>query len=307
MILLAGIPSETPLQMVARRLEDLNADFLVLNQRDFVDSDIWFEVHGESVAGELRVGGKTWPLENFRAAYPRLMDDRCLPEFEDEPEDSAVRTHCRAFHDTLTRWMEITPGRIVNRCAAMASNGSKPYQTQLIQQQGFRIPETLITSDPELVKDFHARHGRIIYKSISSVRSIVQEFSVADEDRLENLRWCPAQFQAFVEGTNLRVHTVGEQVFATAACTDATDYRYASSQSGAPAELREAELSDELAEKCVGLSRSLDLAFAGIDLKITPDHEVYCFEVNPSPGFSYYEGNTGQPISEAVARYLMAA
>jgi hypothetical protein len=31
---------------------------------------------------------------------------------------------------------------------------------------------------------------------------------------------------------------------------------------------------------------------------------VYCFEVNPSPGFSYYEANAGQPISTAVAEYL---
>jgi hypothetical protein len=31
---------------------------------------------------------------------------------------------------------------------------------------------------------------------------------------------------------------------------------------------------------------------------------VICFEVNPSPGFSYYEGHTGQPISAAIARYL---
>ncbi len=46
------------------------------------------------------------------------------------------------------------------------------------------------------------------------------------------------------------------------------------------------------------------MAFAGIDLKITPDSQVYCFEVNPSPAFSYYEAGTGQQISEAVARYL---
>ena len=99
---------------------------------------------------------------------------------------------------------------------------------------------------------------------------------------------------------------MGDEVFATAACTEATDYRYASRQSGAPAELREAELSDELAAKCVQLSKALDLAFAGIDLKVTPENDVYCFEVNPSPGFSHYEGNTGQPIAAAVARYLMS-
>ena len=45
-------------------------------------------------------------------------------------------------------------------------------------------------------------------------------------------------------------------------------------------------------------------AFAGIDLKITPENHVYCFEVNPSPAFSYYESQTGQAISTAVADYL---
>ena len=52
------------------------------------------------------------------------------------------------------------------------------------------------------------------------------------------------------------------------------------------------------------LSQGLGLAFAGIDLKITPDNRVFCFEVNPSPAFSYYEANTGQPIARAVAHYL---
>jgi glutathione synthase/RimK-type ligase-like ATP-grasp enzyme len=55
---------------------------------------------------------------------------------------------------------------------------------------------------------------------------------------------------------------------------------------------------------CVKLSAGLGLAFAGIDLKVTQDKRVYCFEVNPSPAFSYYEANTGQPIARAVAAYL---
>jgi glutathione synthase/RimK-type ligase-like ATP-grasp enzyme len=166
------------------------------------------------------------------------------------------------------------------------------------------VPETLITNDPELVRAFRARHGRVIYKSISGVRSIVQTLTDEDMTRIENIRWCPTQFQAFVEGTNVRVHTVGDRVFATAIKTEATDYRYAQRQSGDHAELRPVDLSDDLAEMCVKLSAGLGLAFAGIDLKITPENYVYCFEVNPSPAFSYYESQTGQPISQAVADYL---
>ena len=135
----------------------------------------------------------------------------------------------------------------------------------------------------------------------------MQTLEESDFDRLEHIRWCPTQFQAFVDGTNLRVHTVGGEVYATAISTDATDYRYAARQCGDAANLREVELADDLAQKCLALSAALGLEFAGIDLKVTPDNEVYCFEVNPCPAFSYYENNAGQPISQGVARYLMAA
>jgi hypothetical protein len=46
-------------------------------------------------------------------------------------------------------------------------------------------------------------------------------------------------------------------------------------------------------------------ATRGIDLKVTPDDEVCCFEVNPSPAFSYYEGSTGQPYPRRSPSYLM--
>jgi ATP-grasp domain-containing protein len=304
MILICGIPSESPLRMVLHRLEEMGAEYVLFNQRDFAISDIWFEIEDGEVRGELRIAERTYNLQDFTGVYPRLMDDRLLPELSDEPEDSPLRTFCRAFHDTLVRWMEIAPACVINRCAPMASNSSKPYQAQLIREHGFLVPETLITNDPALVRAFRAQHGRIIYKSISAVRSIVQELTDKDDERLEFIRWCPTQFQAFVEGTNLRVHTIGGEIFPTAIDSDATDYRYAARQAGESAELREVILSDELAEKCLRLSASLGLEFAGIDLKITPDNEVYCFEVNPSPAFSYYEGNAGQPISAAVARCL---
>ena len=307
MILLCGIPSETPLRMVTTRLEEIGAPFVLLNQRKFADCEIWFELRAGMTAGELRIANETYELQEFTAVYARLMDDRFLPELSREPENSPLRNYCRSFHDALIRWAEISPALVINRCAPMTSNSSKPYQAQLIRDNGFLIPETLITNDPELVRGFRAKHGRIVYKSISAIRSIVQVLEDEDESRLERIRWCPTQFQAFVDGTNLRVHTIGDEVFPTAVKTDATDYRYAGVQAGEAAALREVILSDELTEQCLRLSRSLGLEFAGIDLKVTPDDQVYCFEVNPSPAFSYYESNTGQPISAGVARRLANA
>lgn len=304
MILLCGIASETPLRLLCEALNEIHEPYVLFHQRDFERASAEFEVADSGIRGELTIGPNHHRLEDFKSVYTRLMDDRALPELAREPPDSLLRRHCRGLHDTLARWMEIAPARVVNRAAPQASNFSKPYQAQLIQQQGFLVPETLITSDPEAVKEFHRRHGEIIYKSISSIRSIVHTLKLEDYERLERLRWCPTQFQAFVPGTNLRVHTIGNRVFPVAIRSEATDYRYSARETGNAAELCEAELTSELAERCCRLSAALGLDFAGIDLKITPTHEVYCFEVNPSPAFSYYELSTGQPISAALARYL---
>jgi glutathione synthase/RimK-type ligase-like ATP-grasp enzyme len=231
------------------------------------------------------------------------MDDRLLPELEQEPEESSARRHSRSFHEALYRWLEIAPGRIVNRSDPQGSNGSKPYQAQLILKYGFRVPETIITNDPELVLAFQREHGTLIYKSISGIRSIVKELDEEDLGRLEDIRWCPVQFQALVPGNDVRVHVVDQEVFPTEIVSDKVDYRYAS-RNGGSAELRAIELAPDIAEQCVALTRGLGLAFAGIDLKITPDGEIFCFEVNPCPAFSFYEANTEQPIARAVARYL---
>jgi glutathione synthase/RimK-type ligase-like ATP-grasp enzyme len=161
----------------------------------------------------------------------------------------------------------------------------------------------LITNDPEAVLAFQREHGALIYKSMSGVRSIVAALNDNDIARLDHIRWCPVQFQALVPGTDVRVHVVGDEAFATEIVSDTLDYRYAR-RTGGSAELCVMRLTAELEEKCVRLTAGLGLAFAGIDLKITPGGEVFCFEVNPSPAFSFYEANTGQPIAAAVARYL---
>ena len=304
MILLCGIPSESPLALVARELAALDAAFLVLNQRRVREWDIGFEVGADGASGWLRVEGRSLSLADVVGVYPRMMDERELPEVKASAPGSFFRELCRARHETLQRWIELTPARVLNRAAAMGSNSSKPYQAQLIAAAGLDVPETLVTNDPALVLAFRRRHGRIVYKSASSARSIVREFEDADERRLGSIRHCPTQFQAYVPGVNVRVHVVGEALFATEIRTGVVDYRYAARDGVPPPELAPLELEPELARRCLALARALEQPLAGIDLKLAPDGRAHCFEVNPSPAFSYYETHTGQPIARAIARHL---
>src|SRR5207237_382332 len=191
-----------------------------------------------------------------------------------------------------------------NRPSSSASNNSKPYQAKLIEAFGFAVPDSLITTDADAVLAFRSHHRDVIYKSISGVRSIVARFTDGDKSRLADVMWCPTQFQEYVTGTDYRVHVIGDEVFACEVISEADDYRYAS-HSGMPVEIRRASLDSEVDRQCRMLAAGLGLSIAGIDLRRAPSGCWYCFEVNPSPGFSYYEHATGQPLALSVARLLM--
>src|SRR5262249_27135602 len=81
------------------------------------------------------------------------------------------------------------------------------------------------------------------------------------------------------------------------------DYRYAAREGNAAA-LRVTHLPPDVEDKCRILTARLGLGFSGIDLKRTPEGEWFCFEVNTSPGYSYFQEQTDQPISDALVAHL---
>jgi len=316
-VLLWGVPSEPPMAMVSRRLAALGADVLTVRPGGIGQQlDVTIGVGsgpgqaGRSVLrGTIRAGGQSVELARITGAYLRPVEPELVPELKGQAEAAPGLAHARRTQELLTGFTEAAPRvngcRVANRLSAMASNGSKPYQAQVIVRHGFSSPDTLISTDPQEVLDFAARYRQVVYKSCSGVRSIVTAFDpVADRERLQRLRWCPVQFQERVDGPDVRVHVVGGDVFAVIVDSDAVDYRYARMQAGEDARLRAYQLDDDVAARCVALAASLDLPFAGIGLKLATDQRVVCFEVNPSPGFSWYENATGLPISLAVARWL---
>lgn len=250
--------------------------------------------------------GPDWRLEieAISGAYVRFLGPEGRMLAADLPEPQARELQLEA--DTALMFaLDDLPCAVVNRMGGGMSNNSKPHQLLLIARAGLRVPPTLVTTDPDAVEAFRAEHGELIYKSASGVRSIVRRLDADHAARLGLLRNGPAQFQTFIPGCNVRVHTVGERLFATRVRSEATDYRYAG-QEGASVEMEPAELPADVAAACLRVSCELGLVHAGIDLKETPDGEWYCFEVNPCPGFLYYERNTGQPISLALAELLHA-
>lgn len=305
MILLWGLPGDGPMAAVRQVLEELGEPVFFLDQRRALDTQasLRVDVRAEGLVSE---GGRTLALEDVTAAYLRPHDSRALPAIQRAGPGSAEWEHVSSLEDLLLSWAELTEALIINRPSDMAPNGSKPYQATQIQSWGFKTPATLITTDAQAVREFQARYGTLIYKSLSGVRSIVSRLTPESEGRLDRLRWCPTQFQQRVPGEDFRVHVVGEEVFAARIVSTADDYRYASRQHG-HTEIESTTLPAEVEERCHRMAQALRLPVAGIDLRRTPEAEWYCFEVNPSPGFTFFQDATGARIDQAIARLLRGA
>ncbi|SLN31534.1 Ribosomal protein S6 modification protein [Roseovarius litorisediminis] len=311
MIVLAGLPDEPPLARVATALDDLGIAFRMIDQRRHADLHLAFDPAAAQgvLQGNLRCAGQDdIALEEVTGLYQRLHSDESFPELCKLPPDDPTRQRFSSFVTLFTVFSDLCTGRVLNRTPGMGTNNSKPFQAQIIARAGFGIPRTLITNAPERAREFVEEAGaqgrEVIFKSASAVRSIVRSVTADDLARLDRLRICPVQFQERVEGRDVRVHVVGSEVFATRITTTGVDYRYASRDEGGSTELEAFDLPSEVAKRAVALSQMLELPLAGIDLRETPSGDWVCFEVNPSPAYSYYEANTGQPISTAIARYL---
>lgn len=304
MILLWGLPRDLPMAAVRNAFDRLGHTVAFVDQRNVLDTEIEISVDVD-IEGCIRTVAQEIDLSRVTAAYIRPYDSRRLPVIEHAGQGSTVWHHAVSIDDALLSWAELTQALVVNRPMAMTTNNSKPYQAALIQQFGFAIPDTVITTDPSAAREFWEQHGTVIYKSISGIRSIVSRLTSEQAERLGSVMWCPTQFQQYIPGNDYRVHVVGEEVFACEIISTVDDYRYAARQ-GAAVEIHSFELPKEIADRCVAMTMAMGLSVVGVDLRCRPDGRWYCFEVNPSPAFTYFQDATGYPIDEAIAHLLLA-
>jgi hypothetical protein len=299
-ILLWGLPSDPPIAAVAESLRRAGCPNILLDQRAAPDTHLEMKVGGD-VDGVLHMAEHRLDLARVKSVYLRPYDPRELVAVDGADPSGASLGHALVLQDMLLSWSELTPALVLNRPSDMAANNSKPYQAMWIESLGFKIPCTLLTTDPGAALHFWQRHGTVIYKSMSGIRSIVSRVTEAHSARFDDVASCPTQFQQYIEGSEYRVHVAGDAVFACRIVSAADDYRYSTE----PVDMQICDLPRDVTERCRSLARSMRLPLAGIDLRRTSDGSWYCFELNSSPGFTYFEHRTGQPIALAIAQLLM--
>jgi glutathione synthase/RimK-type ligase-like ATP-grasp enzyme len=304
MILVCGGLADPVTRFLCERLKEHEADYRFVDQRVFPSGyAVSCDWRNDRLIGWFASTGWRIGFEELTGVYVRHLSPALRKVSSvDEP------TTAQALHAENDLALESVfadlPCPVVNRFAGAISNESKPYQALLIRRSRLLIPATLITNDVSAARKFYDEFaGRVIHKSLSG-ESIGTR--LLNNDRLSRLfsdSRLPLQLQEFIPGTNIRVHVVGDQVIATRIWSDAVDYRFALRENSS-LRMEPVSVPESVAEDCVRLTEEFGVLFSGIDLKETPAGDFYCFEINPSPGFSFFERITHQRISLALISLL---
>ena len=177
-------------------------------------------------------------------------------------------------------------GTVINRPNSGSSNFSKIVQLIMFQRKGIPFPNAILTSHAETLKVWEHGRGDLVFKSGSSLRSIVAQFDDQARSRLALLERCPTLFQERVKGVDVRVHVVGNNCHAEQIDSIVVDYRYAPKGTS---KFKPIELPNQVTSDCIATTAAAGLHFAGIDFKVDGEGKYWMLEVNPMPGYDGYD------------------
>jgi len=133
--------------------------------------------------------------------------------FDTWKEEYIAETERNSFLCSVLRDLELKGKRIVNPLTCFDLHFIKLYQISLLQSHGIPVPKTMITYLPEEVLKFRETVGPLIYKPCAGGASCHRlEDQDLTKERLELLKNAPVLFQECVEGDNIRVYMVGNEV-----------------------------------------------------------------------------------------------
>ncbi len=197
---------------------------------------------------------------------------------------------------------------------------NKQLQLQVAQELGLDTPRTLITNNPQAVREFakECEEG-MITKMLSSFaiyeegkEKVVFTNPVAPEDleNLDGLRFCPMTFQEKVpKALELRTIIVGKRVFTASIDSQSSEGARNDWRRRGVALLEDWKpynLPQAVEEKLLKLMEHFGLNYGALDLILTPDGRHVFLEVNPVGEFFWLERCPGLPISKAIADILLS-
>ncbi|MEK7469336.1 MAG: hypothetical protein AAB074_18335 [Planctomycetota bacterium] len=262
----------------------------------------------------LLVDGQHIACEELTSLWLRRNID--IPDPEKEPAKILQVRESQA----LSRSLRSFPAkRKVSDQWSIKASEDKLHCLRIAQSCGWKVPDSIITNNPEVLLAFWKKYdGKICTKTMSvpvilskNEKAKVFYTSLLDykdiEERAALAGTIPMLFQQYIEKAyEVRSTVVGKQVYSAAIYSQKsdltkTDWRNYDFPNVPHFPIN---LPPEVEQRLLSTIKRLGLNFAACDLIVTPDNEYVFLEANPVGQWLWIEQLCGLPISEALCSLL---
>ncbi|MFD3996158.1 ATP-grasp ribosomal peptide maturase [Streptomyces sp. NPDC058583] len=259
----------------------------------------------QGIAGTLSTPTRTADLSRVRSLYYRRPSGFTFTHLDEQDARFAVTQARYGLGGILAS----LPGCLyVNHPHRIGDAEFKPSGLAAAVRCGFRIPPTLVTSEPDAVRAFLQAHGPVIYKPLSTplyrldgVSCTVGVGEVTVDQIDDQVAGTAHLFQHRVDKVaDVRVTVIGRQVFSVRIDSGLLDWRTDYDR-----------LTYTVVEPPPGivdaLHRYLDhfgLVFGAFDFAVDQAGAWWFLECNPSGQWAWMEPETGLPMVAAMGDLL---
>lgn len=258
--------------------------------------------------GSLCTASRTLDLSNVRAVWVRRPSPYDPPAGMAEQEGKFAAA--QGFWGTGGILASLPGAHYVNHPWRIRNAEYKPAQLSAASRNGFLVPDTIITANPDEAREFcTSQPGGAVYKPLWDSRyrdaeGALQQVWVRGVDPSEitdSVSLCPHLFQAKVSKVfDVRVTAVGNRLFGVRVDSPDLDWRYRQDlMTCAPIEIPEA-----VARSVAAYLDELGLVYGAFDFAVTSDGSWYFFECNANGQWAWQPTETTAAIADALADQL---
>lgn len=308
-VLILTCEQDVTADMVVARLDGSGVPVVRLDPADLPGG---VALSGEYVQGAFRghlsAGGRLVSMSGLRSVWvrrPGVPASRVA-----EPSQWLTEESSQALYGML----RCTDARWMNHPDAAVRARHKPWQLHVAHRSRLPVPATLITSFPQVARDFAARFPDLVVKPVSGAHPqepprAVPTSRVAPDADFSAVAYGPTLLQRRVpKRADIRLTAVGDRILAARkevepdADPDEVDVRFAVST----ASWRPAEVPPHIEAGVHTYLKEAQLSYGAFDFAEDADGIWWFLECNQSGQFGFVEIETGQPIAHTVAEWLAA-
>lgn len=309
--------------MLTREL-DPSADRLVeaLHQRDVPVFRTNVAAFPQRLSLDARLGPYGWDgvlsteyrevrLCDVRSVWYHHPTQFALPEGMSQPERRHAAAEARCGLGGVLSSLDVL---WVNH-PSRSSDLFKPRQLQVANRCGLSVPDSVVTNNPDAVRDFAAgMDGALAGKTLAAAAlmesgrlqiSYTRRIEPAELNDLAGIKTTAHLFQRFLSKSwEARVTVVGDRIFAAAihAESDAAQVDWRSDYSSLFYSV--VEPPRQVSEGMTTFLKYFGISFGAFDFAITPDGSWIFLECNPSGAYGWLEETLDLPITSALADLL---